>query len=178
MPVLLKDLYVQACTTCFGRCHGPLSGTIVLEYRSFRTTCSILCAECCTREYPGSKVPVLSAEKAEPPQDSEMKEGEADAEDTENQGGACDTAQDNAAVAPEEALVGEEEDAEQNPAVSPQPATDADAAVEDESIAGPQGGHSTAAPEADKDGAQPLVGNLTQRAALLPRSMSSGTICT
>lgn len=94
----------------------------------------------------------MCAENAAPPQDSEMKTEVADAENTENQGDACDAAREHAAEAAEEQLKDEEEVDEEQNNVEPPQAADVDTAVNDESIAGPQGGHSTTAPEADKDG--------------------------
>ena len=81
-----------------------------------------------------------------------MKQEDPNAENTENQGDACDAAQEHAGEAAEEQLADEEEGGAEENTAEPPKAADVDAAGNDESIAGPQGGHSTTAPEADKDG--------------------------
>ena len=81
-----------------------------------------------------------------------MKTEDADAENAENQDDAGDGAWEHAAEAAEEQLEDEEEVDEEQNNVEPPQAADVDTAVNDESIAGPQGGHSTTAPEAEKDG--------------------------
>lgn len=89
-----------------------------------------------------------------------MQQDDTIAEDTENQDDACDAAREDATKTAEEQLAEEQqEEAEKEEAegavATPQAEKDADDPVEDQSIAGPQGGHSNTAPEADQDGMRP-----------------------